>query len=136
MSSRSDDLEIVRVISAFRLLDTDSYERVYWRRDGKPLALGWYLVSWPGGISRRRFNEDARFRGPYRDIEQARAAREQLLDRARTRANAELPALLAPPRREAQARAPDHPRPEAAVSGARFPSAAEFPARIRTRRTT
>jgi len=59
----SQDFEIVRVISECRLIDEESFEHVYWRRDGRPLALGCYIVSWPPGARVGRFNEDAVFRG-------------------------------------------------------------------------
>jgi hypothetical protein len=32
----SQNLEIVRVISECRLIDEESFEQVYWRRDGTP----------------------------------------------------------------------------------------------------
>ena len=67
MESGYDELELVHVIKPFRLVDSESYERVYWRRDGVALAPGYYVVSWPFGVAKRMFNEDAIFRGPFRD---------------------------------------------------------------------
>ena len=78
MEARSADYEIVHVISDFRLLDEESYERVYWRRDGKPLTLGYYVVTWGPGTLRRKFDESAEFRGPYRQEAEARMAARQL----------------------------------------------------------
>lgn len=86
MEADYGDFEIVRVISDFRLLDPESLERAYWRRDGKGLAVGWYLVSWPQGISVKRFNEEAMFRGPYRLREEAQVAVQRLTSRPRVRA--------------------------------------------------
>jgi hypothetical protein len=61
-----DEFELVHVIKPFRLVDSESYERVYWRRDGIALASGYYVVSWPFGAAKRTLNEDAIFRGPFR----------------------------------------------------------------------
>lgn len=63
---RADGFEIVQVIGGFKLLDEVSHERIYWRRDGAPLAPGFYFVKVTAGISARKFNEDAVFRGPFR----------------------------------------------------------------------
>lgn len=65
--------EIIRVISDSRLLDTESYERVYWRADGKPLAQGFYRVSWPPIALSGRYDERALFVGPYPTSTAARA---------------------------------------------------------------
>ncbi|HSO08088.1 MAG TPA: hypothetical protein VLW45_12675 [Pelomicrobium sp.] len=78
MEARSADYEIVHVISEFRLLDEESYERVYWRDNGKSLALGYYVVTWTPGTIRRKFDERAEFRGPYRMEADARAAAARL----------------------------------------------------------
>ena len=78
MQSHGNRFEIVRVTGECRLLDAESVERVYWRRDGKPLAAGHYIVTWAPGIAARRFNEDAVFRGPFRLRTEAEAVLEQL----------------------------------------------------------
>lgn len=78
MEARSADYEVVHVISEFRLLDEESYERVYWRRDGKSLSPGYYIVNWGPGTVRRKFDEAAEFRGPYRIEADARAAARRL----------------------------------------------------------
>lgn len=75
-------LEVVQVIGDCRLVDSESYERVYWRRDGLPLARGYYVVSWPQSVSPKRFNEDASFRGPFQRRDDAQAALDQLAARA------------------------------------------------------
>jgi hypothetical protein len=85
MTSADDGFAIVRVIGECRLIDEESFERVYWRRDGKPLALGYYVVSWPPGARVGRFNEDAVFRGPYRLRSEALAALQELEARAAAR---------------------------------------------------
>ena len=79
-----DAFELVHVIKPFRLVDSESYERVYWRRDGVALAFGYYVVSWPFGAAKRMFNEDAIFRGPFRE----RADALDNLERLRVRRDA------------------------------------------------
>lgn len=71
-------VQIVEVISEHRLRDADQCEWRYWRRDGKPLPAGYYLVSLPESRGRGRFSEDADFRGPYRRRDAAQAALDQL----------------------------------------------------------
>ena len=66
--------EIVHVIKPFRLVDSESYERVYWRPDDRPLELGYYVVSWPRRAEPGRFDERAAFRGPYRERSAALAS--------------------------------------------------------------
>jgi len=66
-------LELVQVFKPFRLVDEESYEHVYWRRDGTPLANGYYLVRWREGERSGRYDEEAEFRGPYRDRKAAEA---------------------------------------------------------------
>jgi len=80
------NFEVVRVISEFRLLDAESCEHTYWRRDGKGLAAGWYFVNWPRGTVARRFNEDALFRGPFKLRDEAQAAVAVECSRLRLRA--------------------------------------------------
>lgn len=71
MKPVSDDFEIVQVTKPCTLLDSDFQEWVYWRRDGVPLAGGYYVVSWPVGTKKKIFNEEAMFRGPFRTREHA-----------------------------------------------------------------
>jgi hypothetical protein len=71
-------VQIVEVISEYRVRDADQREWRYWRRDGKPLAAGYYLVKSPQTRGRGQFSEDADFRGPYRRRDAAQAALEQL----------------------------------------------------------
>jgi len=87
----------VRVISECRLIDERSSEQVYWRRDGKSLAPGYYVVRNPPGGPARRYNEDAVFRGPYPLRGEARAALEQLLALTDARAVSAPPPAPAPP---------------------------------------
>lgn len=82
MNSFNWSFEVVQVIGDCRLVDSESYERVYWRRDGLPLAHGYYVVSWPASASPKRFNEDASFRGPFPRREEAQAALDALVARA------------------------------------------------------
>jgi len=67
MENGYSDCEIVRVVSEARLVDCHARSCAYWRRDGRPLPQGWYVVSWPPPLETgaRRFNEDAIFRGPF-----------------------------------------------------------------------
>ncbi|HSO06562.1 MAG TPA: hypothetical protein VLW45_04960 [Pelomicrobium sp.] len=69
--------EIIRVISDSRLLDAESYERIYWRADGEPLAQGFYRVSWPPVTISGRYDERAVFIGPYPTSAAARAGGRQ-----------------------------------------------------------
>ncbi|HEY4659441.1 MAG TPA: hypothetical protein VIH11_08030 [Gemmatimonadaceae bacterium] len=78
-------VEIVRVVTECRLLDSRSEEHVYWRRDGRGLAPGFYLARRGGAGARRTFNEDAEFRGPYRSRADAQAAMEELVARMEAR---------------------------------------------------
>lgn len=82
MRSISEYFEIVQITKPCALVDADYRERVYWRRDGVPLAGGYYVVSWPAGTKKKIFNEDAAFRGPYRTREDALGAMRELQSRA------------------------------------------------------
>jgi hypothetical protein len=84
MQSPANRFEMVRVTGECRLLDADSVEHVYWRRDGKALAVGHYVVGWPPGIVGRRFNEDAIFHGPFRLRIEAETSLEELRARRLT----------------------------------------------------
>jgi hypothetical protein len=66
--------ERVIVITHAKLIDAASEECIYWRRDGKGLACGCYVVTWSPGVSRRVFNEDAHFVGPFRTEQETEAA--------------------------------------------------------------
>ena len=74
LQAPNDHVEIVLVTTRCALLDEHFHERVYWRRDGVPLAGGYYLVSWPAGTEGNLFDENASFRGPFRTRVEARAA--------------------------------------------------------------
>lgn len=74
MEAQYDKLEIVRILAGFRLFDAESYERTYWRRDGLPLTPGYYVVSWQDDTAIRRFDEEAVFSGPFKDVQEARSA--------------------------------------------------------------
>ena len=79
-----EDFELVHVIKPFRLIDSESYERLYWRRDGVALVPGYYVATWPRWAEARLFNEDTVFRGPFRE----RGAAQQTLERMRGRVQA------------------------------------------------
>lgn len=78
METHYEEYEIVRVVSDTRLIDSESYERIYWRPDGKPVAPGFYVVAWPRGTDPTRYDERAEFLGPYRWVEGALVALAQL----------------------------------------------------------
>jgi len=84
--------EIVRVISGCRLLDAHAQEHVYWRRDGRGLAPGYYVAR-RNTTARWTFNEDAEFRGPYRNRQDAETAMQDLVARTPAR---RAPAIHAP----------------------------------------
>ena len=55
--------EVVFVIDAERLIDSESYQRRY--RCTRPLVPGCYVVQWNRPQERPRYDESAEFRGPY-----------------------------------------------------------------------
>ena len=57
--------ELVFVIGGHKLIDAESYERRYRSSDGALLTSGYYVVNWPEEVRARRFNELARFHGPF-----------------------------------------------------------------------
>ena len=65
MSQADTWFEVVYVLRDFQLLDAESYQRTYIRRDGKPLAKGYYIVSWPPGSDTDHFGIEAHFHGPF-----------------------------------------------------------------------
>jgi hypothetical protein len=65
MESDYDFIEIATVIRDFWLIDSESYQRKYSTRHGKPIVPGHYVVKWPDHIRSRRFNEHAEFYGPF-----------------------------------------------------------------------
>lgn len=73
--ARPEAAEIVYIIRDFQLLDPESYQRTYRRLDGRALARGYYIVTWPAGKDAGSYGEDAAFLGPFR---QRRAAEEHL----------------------------------------------------------
>lgn len=74
MNPENAPIQVVRIVSHCRLLDAQSREQIYWRRDGLGLANGWYGVTWPAGAVPGRFDEAADFHGPYATREEALAA--------------------------------------------------------------
>jgi hypothetical protein len=80
MRTECPRVQVVEVINEYRLLDADRCEWRYWRRDGKPLPAGYYVVKLPDGTARARFNEEAAFRGPFRQRQAALEALRQLTE--------------------------------------------------------
>lgn len=81
MQARYNELEVVRVTEGCKLVDARECSRTYWRRDGKPLAEGFYVVTWPEGATRIIFNDDAVFRGPFKQRDDAQSLAERIRDR-------------------------------------------------------
>lgn len=77
MEAYYDQFEIVRVLGGFKLVDPESYERRYWRADGRPLLPGYYVVNWPDGVVTRKFDQHAVFHGPFAGRGDAREFLEQ-----------------------------------------------------------
>lgn len=79
-------LEVVWVYERFKLLDPESYQRTYTRKNGRPLAKGFYIVSWPRGKSDRFYGDEAVFHGPYsvRKVAEVNAEMFQALLQQRT----------------------------------------------------
>jgi hypothetical protein len=86
-----DSFEIVHVIGQGRLIDAESYERTIWARDGGSLAVGFYVVCWSAAGLEGTFGDDATFRGPFRDRQEAWAAVEQLREQFRAQRLAAMP---------------------------------------------
>lgn len=78
MPARYKELEVVRVTEGSKLVDESNCMRTYWRRDGKALAQGFYVVTWPEGATRILFNDDAVFRGPFRQLQDAQVLVERM----------------------------------------------------------
>lgn len=57
--------EVVWVYEQFKLIDAESYQRVYSRKNGRQLAKGYYVVTWPAGQGDLTFGDEAVFSGPY-----------------------------------------------------------------------
>ena len=55
--------EVICVIDKHCLIDSESYQRRY--RARHPLELGCYLIVWPAGGERLRYDESADFVGPF-----------------------------------------------------------------------
>jgi len=55
--------EVVFVIDAERLIDSESYQRSY--HCARPLAPGCYVVHWDHPGEPPRYDESAEFRGPF-----------------------------------------------------------------------
>ncbi|HUN93248.1 MAG TPA: hypothetical protein VMU33_14450 [Burkholderiaceae bacterium] len=85
MEDYYEDFEIVRVLNATWLIDAESYQRAYWRPPGAALQPGYYVVSWPPEVERKRFDDKAEFRGPLVGMCDAVAMRDLLSREARQR---------------------------------------------------
>lgn len=63
--------EVVQLIDQYRLLDSESIQHCYWSTKVHSLSPGYYIVSWPCTVLRRRYDELARFTGPFATYEEA-----------------------------------------------------------------
>ena len=57
--------EIVRVVRNIQAADTEIQSHLFVRHESSVLARGYYIVVWLGNLDDTRFNESARFYGPY-----------------------------------------------------------------------
>ncbi|RPI46651.1 MAG: hypothetical protein EHM59_06875 [Betaproteobacteria bacterium] len=71
------DPEIVKVLDDSRLIDSESYEHCYWTMHSHDLGIGYFVVSWPDDALRLRYDESARFTGPFDTYAEARKAFDQ-----------------------------------------------------------
>jgi hypothetical protein len=70
------DCEIVHVINATHLIDSESYQRAFEPEQMGRLTPGFYVVSWPCGSAGLRYDARADYAGPYpsrRTAEEAHA---------------------------------------------------------------
>jgi hypothetical protein len=58
-------LEIVHVITATQLIDSESYQRTLGTNHVGRLVPGFYVVHWPGTAAVLRYDESADFIGPF-----------------------------------------------------------------------
>jgi hypothetical protein len=66
--------QVVEVTGVCTLQDAAGVEHPYWRRDGRSVTPGFYVVHWPPGATVGRFNEDTFFEGPFLQRSSAEAA--------------------------------------------------------------
>jgi hypothetical protein len=78
MDADYDIFEIVKVIHDFWLFDAESYQRNYSTRHDLLLEPGFYVVNWPENIRSRRFNEYARYYGPFKMRKEAQEILESM----------------------------------------------------------
>ena len=65
ISDQAPAPEVVKVISACRLIDSTGVEWLYWRRDGHGLAPGFYVATRASDDSGGPFGINAEFDGPF-----------------------------------------------------------------------
>ena len=83
--------EVVYVLGDFHLLDAESFQRTYTRRDGKTLLEGHYFVCWPPGSDTSRFGTETVFHGPFMRRRDAITNMYRLQDLLKTNEQASLP---------------------------------------------
>lgn len=74
--------EIVKILDASRLIDSESYEHAYWTGMVPAPRAGYYVVHWPDEVAHPRFDEHARFTGPFPSYAHARLALEHDVEAA------------------------------------------------------
>jgi|ERR1043166_7575447 hypothetical protein len=57
--------EIVRVLDEHSLIDAESYQRSYATAADQPLTPGFYLVIWPPEMAATKYDDRARYFGPF-----------------------------------------------------------------------
>ena len=66
--------EIVHVINARYLIDSESYQRAFEGAQVGRLQPGFYVVFWPGGAASSRYDHRADYIGPFATRRQAEEA--------------------------------------------------------------
>jgi hypothetical protein len=64
--------QIVRVVSGHTLITSDLATNRYETRNRQPLTPGIYTVLWPAYVRMPRYDEEARYVGPFRTVEHAK----------------------------------------------------------------
>lgn len=75
MNGENGYAEVVWAQDDFRLVDAESYERIYTTQNGRPLSSGYYVARWPAGTHNPHFlHTDLIFVGPYPTRREAQTA--------------------------------------------------------------
>jgi hypothetical protein len=75
--------EIVHVITATQLIDSESYQRSLGTIHVGRLQPGFYVVHWPSAAAALRYDESADFIGPFESRRSAELAQPMTMDGGR-----------------------------------------------------